>query len=118
MPKGQRNNYYWTSYKGFEDSLTDLHLSKKKWIPCNQKATDNYASCIAVGYLINRFPNVSLDHFLKRRGIKVNQKEIALSEFIQFLWRSNIRVKDSKEKIFAFVPSKQLYDSFLDWRGY
>lgn len=118
MPKGQRNKYYWTSYKGFEDSLTDLHLSKKKWIPCNQKATDNYASCIAVGYLINRFPNVSLDHFLKRRGIKVKQKEIALSEFIQFLWRSNIRIKDSKEKIFAFVPSKQLYDSFLDWRGY
>ena len=118
MPKGQRNKYYWTSYKGFEDSLTDFHLSKKKWIPCNQKATDSYASCIAVGYLINRFPNTSLDHFLKRRGIKVNQEEIALSEFIQFLWRSNIRVKNSKEKIFAFVPSKQLYDSFLDWRGY
>ena len=118
MPKGQRDNYYWTSYKGFEDCLADSHLSKKKWVPCNKKATDNYASCTAVGYLINRFPNVSLDHFLKRRGIKVNQKEIALSEFIQFLWRSNIRKKDSNEKIFAFVPSKQLYDSFLEWRGY
>ncbi len=118
VPKGKGNKYYWTCYKGFEDMVTGKKLSKKKWVACNIRATDDYSDCYTVGYLVNRFPNVSLEHFLSRRGINVNQKEIALSEFIQFLWRSNIRIKDSKEKVFAFVPSKELYDSFISWRGY
>lgn len=118
VPKDKRSKYYWTCYKGFEECLVDKNLSKRKWIPCNQKATDDYADCFVIGYLVNRFPNVNLKHFLNRRGIEINQKEVALSEFIQFLWRSNIRKKDSKENVYAFVPSKDLYNSFIKWRGY
>ena len=53
---------------------------------------------------------------LKAKGIELDEEELALSEFIQFLWRSNIRVKDSKTNIYVFIAAHALFNDFNKWR--
>lgn len=112
-----KKRYFWTCYKGFENSLRDSKsLSERKWVPCNLKATNDYSEYQIVGYFINRFTNVNLKAFLKAKGIELDEEELALSEFIQFLWRSNIRVKDSKTNIYVFIAAHALFNDFNKWR--
>ena len=47
--------------------------------------------------------------------IKLNNDIYALSELIQFIWRSNIRVKDSNKKIYVWVPDKRMKGLLIDF---
>lgn len=107
-------DYYWTCYKGFDKALSDKNLAVSRWEPCNLKATNRLSHCCVVGYFINLFANVNIKGFFKSKGIAVNEKELALSNLIQYVWRSNIRTNDNKE-VYVFIAAGDLLNNFKDW---
>lgn len=110
-----KKNYYWTCYKGYETILADQrHLVKSRWHPCNLKATNSLTDRRIIGYFVNRFANVNIKGFLRSRNIPINEQELALSELIQFVWRSNIRTTDSNT-VYVFIASGVLLGNFQDW---
>ena len=54
----------------------------------------------------------TLKHFFEVEGIKVDEDAYALSELIQFIYRSAIR--DGKP-ITVYIPSKRMRELFMDW---
>lgn len=107
-------DYYWTCYKGFDKSFSDKHLAANRWEPCNLKATNRLSHCCVVGYFINLFANVNIKGFFKSKDIAVNDMELALSNLIQYVWRSNIRTNNNKE-VYLFVAAGNLLNDFKDW---
>lgn len=115
LPKKDKGKYFWTCYKGYEKFFTyDRNISKKRWRPCNLKATNELTDCCLVGYFVHRFAHVKVKNFLYSKGVAVDERALALSELIQFVWRSNIRTKEEK-KVVVFIPSFELLKDFKDW---
>ena len=56
--------------------------------------------------------NPFLVNFFSKRGIKVSQDEYALSEMIQWIWRSAIR---NDEKIYIYIPSERMRNLLKNW---
>ena len=68
-----------------------------------------------MAYLCNRYFDVTCVNFLKQRAKAENNPKLAfhndvyaLSEFVQFIWRSNVRVKDAKQPVYVWVPDKRM----------
>lgn len=86
-----------------------------RFIPHNARATNKYASCRAVAYLINRFMNKEKMSFFQDNGVKVDEDLYALSELVQWLWRSRIR---NGEPIHAYIPSERMRELLDKWARY
>lgn len=84
----------------------------KSFLSCNAKGTNEYRDRTAAAYTINLFPNTAVRNFLKKNGIFFNQDMYALSEMIQWIWRTAIR--DGKE-IYIYIPSKRMRTLLTKW---
>ena len=56
--------------------------------------------------------NTSIYNFLKANEIEIDQNMFALSEMLQWIWRSAIR--DGKE-IWIYIPSKRMRTLLENW---
>ena len=74
----------------------------KSFLSCNARATNAYSDRIAVAYMCNIFFNPILKSFFEQKGVRVEEDKWALSEMLQFLFRSGIR---KGEEIKAYIPS-------------
>jgi hypothetical protein len=101
----------WTTYKEYKNVVKGKGYVKA-FVPMNMRATNNYKNTTAVAYIANRYMNPYLKNFFKNEGIAVDEDSYALSELIQFIYRSAIR--DGKP-ITVYVPSKRMRDLLLDW---
>lgn len=89
------------------------------FVACNARATNDYDDRQIVAYLVNRFYNPMIkDWFRNVHKIKLDEKRYALSEMIQWIWRSAIRnanLPPEKRKIYAYVPSKRMRELLCRW---
>lgn len=97
----------------------DVALNKLRcFVSCNAKATNDYDDRNMLAYLINRFYNPMIKRMFKEKyNIILNEERYALSEMIQWIWRSSIRRSDVSEQIDIYIPSKRmrtLYEKWLD----
>ena len=111
------------AYKDLVQSNGNYYPSLKRFLPCNTKATNDYSNCTGVAYLCNRFFDVTCTNFLAQRAqeendprLKFNNDNYALSELLQFIWRSNLRVKDSDKPVYVWVPDKRMRKLLQDFR--
>jgi hypothetical protein len=65
-----------------------------------------------MAYLCNVFPNPVIRQYLNGRNIKVNSDLYALSEMLQWIWRSQIRRYDP---IHLFIPSERMRSLLYLW---
>ena len=107
----------WTCYKSTAKTLSGKEVSVKRWLAYNTRATNDYMDCTVVGFLCDRYPNINVDNFFKQQGITLDKDYMALSDLIQFVWRSAIRDKDNKEQVHVFIPSYRMRMLFLKWIG-
>ena len=116
IPAEYRKGYFWTTFKAYKEAVvkTTKKITTKKFVSCNAKATNAYSGCHVVGVFMQRFLNVPIKQFLSAQGIKVNEEEYALSELLQFVWRSNIRTEDTAP-VYVFIGSKDLYARLSAW---
>lgn len=95
----------WTCFADDEKILRSKGASKTNWLACNARAVNKYGDRTHVCYPVNRFVDPFYDDFFSKRGFTINQDEFALSEMIQFLWRSAIR---NDQEITVYIPSERM----------
>ena len=84
----------------------------KSFETCNCRATNKYRERDTIAYLINRYNSPAIINFFKDRGAEVDEDAFALSELLQFIWRSCIR--DGKP-INVYIPSKRMRNLLKVW---
>ncbi len=103
----------WTTFKTDRDKVVATRgRFKNEFLPMNIRATNEYREATAVAYLVNRFCDPNITKFFAEKGIHIDNEAFALSEMLQFIWRSAIR--DNKP-ITLYIPSKRMRDLLVNW---
>lgn len=103
----------WTVKEDYKDILCTDGL-KDRFVAMNARATNEYSNVKGCIYLVNRYMIPNIYKFFSKRGIQVNQELFALSELLQWLFRSAIR---NGEPIDVYIPSSRmrgLLERYLD----
>ncbi|PAD19125.1 DEAD/DEAH box helicase family protein [Shouchella clausii] len=110
----KKADVYISTLKEVEEKLAPRGF-KQCFIPHNARATNEYADRRAVAYLLNRFINRDKAAFFQDKHISVNEELYALSELVQWLWRSRIR---NGKPIDAYIPSERMRNLLDAWASY
>lgn len=115
--KAKSKDVLWTTFLGDKEKFRKAlqskgYQSKKCFAPINSRATNEYGNRKYVAYTVNRYLNPYLKNFFISKGIEVNEDTYALSEMLQFIFRSAIR---KNEKITIYIPSKRMRDMLINW---
>lgn len=103
----------WTTFQDFKSRLTGDGYTKG-FLACNARATNQYRQRSTAAYLINRYINPVVKNFFATHGIVTDDEGYALSEMIQWIWRSAIR--DGKQ-INIYIPSRRMRNLLYGWLG-
>ena len=109
--KAKSNTILWTTDKDQQSCLKGKGYTKG-FIPCKLRATNDYVDRYNLAYCVNIFNQPFIDNFFNSKGIKINQDMYALSELIQWLWRSRIR---RYEPINIYIPSSRMRELLQSW---
>lgn len=101
----------WTTFKSYKNILSGGGYAKG-FLSCNARATNAYRECTSLAYVINRYLNSIVKTFFLQQGVRVEEDYYALSELIQWTWRSAIR--DGNE-INLYIPSKRMRELLINW---
>ncbi|QGH73796.1 hypothetical protein [Vibrio phage vB_VhaM_VH-8] len=85
---------------------------EKVWIATQTRATNDYAHKTHLVHAFNRYPNTSIQSYLQDYGQGVDADIFALSELVQWVWRSAIR---NGEPITLCIVSKRMRKLFDKW---
>lgn len=110
---GAANRRLWTTFKEHEKWLYgDRNRYSTSFLPLNARATNARKDADSVAYLVNRFVNPNISKFFTTKGIEIDSDKFALSEMLQFIWRSAIR--EGKE-IQLYMPSRRMRELLKNW---
>lgn len=101
----------WTTLKKAREHLKAAGYSKG-FIPLNAKATNAYADKTSLAYVANVYYQTVIKQFFVSKGMIVYEDLYALSEMVQWVFRSAIR---NGQPINIFIPSPRMRRLFLDW---
>lgn len=101
----------WTTLKKAQSHLKGPGYSRG-FIPLNAKATNQYADKTTLAYIANVFYQTVIKQFFQSKGMIVYEDLYALSEMVQWVFRSAIR---NGQPIKLFIPSPRMRGLFLDW---
>jgi hypothetical protein len=79
---------------------------------CNMRATSKHRHRMYLAYCINVFMNPYYKKYFDTMGATVDEDKYALSEMVQWVWRSAIR--DGKA-IWIYIPSKRMRTLLTNW---
>ncbi len=103
----------WTTFKSDAAKILGANgRFKSEFLPMNIRATNEYREATSVAYLVNRFCDPNITKFFAQRDIHIDHEAFALSEMLQFVWRSAIR--DNKP-ITLYIPSRRMRELLLNW---
>lgn len=101
----------WTCFKMNQKQLKGKGYTKG-FVPCNARATNEFSHKTSVAYPLNRFIKPHYKKFFSQYDIKLNDDLVALSDLIQFIWRSQIR---NNKPINLYIPSARTRELFIEW---
>lgn len=103
--------FMWTVYKKYWETVADKNL-QKTFVPMNQRAINSYRDCQYLAYGVNRYVLPDSYNYFFHEGFQLDIRKWALSEMIQWIWRSAIR--DGKD-IWIYIPSSRMRGLLEDW---
>ncbi|WP_444559021.1 hypothetical protein ACT00Z_11400 [Bacillus stercoris] len=110
--KSSSDEAMWTTYSEHKNKIKGNGYTKG-FVSCNARATNEFKHKKHLAYTINRYVNTILYSYFKNKyNITIDQDLFALSELVQWIWRSGIR--DGKE-ITLFIPSLRMRKLLLEW---
>lgn len=101
----------WTVYEKREAWLKGKGYTKG-FTACNLRATSEYRDRKYLAYCINLFMNPFYKKYFVSQGVDVDEDKYALSELVQWIFRSAIR--DGKE-VWIYIPSKRMRTLLVNW---
>lgn len=109
--KCSAKDFIWTSYKKNRKDLSDKNIASR-YVRSNARAENTWSNCHYLAYTIGKFQNPTCINFFKARGYTIDVKKWALSEMIQWIWRSAIRNGD---EIHMYIPSRRMRTMLYAW---
>ena len=107
-PVGDR---MWTTFKDAKQYLTGKGYTNS-FVSYNLRASNNYKGRTHIAYCVNVYFNPFLKNYFLEQGVEVREDAYALSEMVQFLWRSAIR--EGKD-IWVYIPSSRMRRILTNW---
>lgn len=109
-------DWLWTRYKTRETESPKLRgeVARQAFCACNATAINEYRHKQSVAYCVNVFENPITYNWFKKQGVTLDQEALALSQMLQWVWRSAIR---EKKAIKIYIPSRrmrELFEYFLE----
>lgn len=101
----------WTTYKEYRPKLTGAGYAKG-FIPCNAKATNDHRQRASLAFLCNIHYNPYIAGYFEDQGIALHGDLFALSEMLQWIWRSRIR---DGLPINLLLPSERMRGLLDEW---
>ena len=86
-------------------------LSEATWVANTTRGTNDYANCSHLIYLYDQHPNQYLTRWLGD-GSREFSDQYALTELVQWVWRSRIR---KGEPITLYLPCSRMRELFEEW---
>lgn len=111
--RGKSEENMWTTLKTAREQLKGDGYSKG-FVELNARATNKYKHKKNLAYVYNRYLNPIEAGFFKKYGIEVNEDLYALSELLQWTFRSAIR---EGEEINIYLPSERMRKLLKDYLG-
>jgi hypothetical protein len=105
------DNAMYTIYKKYQKRYK-INSYMTSYVPCNSRATNAYSNRTFLAYLVNVFDNPYVVKWFMQQGVEVSQEQFALSQLLQWIWRSAIR---NMQPINIYIPSERMRTLFLDW---
>lgn len=102
----------WTCFKDYKQKVSGKGYSRG-FIPINARATNNYSNKQDLAYLANVYLNPNVKNFFVSKGISADEDQYALSELIQWIFRSQIR---KQLPVNIYIPSKRMRTLLNDWK--
>ena len=109
--KSSSDDNMWTVYKAAKPALSGKGYTKG-FFSVNASATNEFREKKNLAYCANIFFNPYLKNFFIGKGVNVLEETYALSELVQWIWRSTIR--DGNE-ICLYIPSSRMRNLLIDW---
>lgn len=103
--------HMWTTFKEYKSTLKGKGFTKG-FVPCNSRATNQYSNKTNCAYVLNRYLNPFYKNFFNQRNIEIDEDKFALSEMLQWIWRSAIR---NNESINLYIPSERMRSLLIDF---
>lgn len=106
--KANKDTALWRTVKGEKKRIQNKvqpQSYKNAFLEMTARATNDYDEKHHLAYLVNRFMNPIQMRFFEQYGVAINQEVWALSEMIQWIWRSRIR---KGESINIYIPSSRM----------
>lgn len=110
---GKSNDNLWTTKKLFKNRLQDKGYTKG-FIPWTTRATNEYQDIHNLAFAYNLYMKPFEKQFFEDAGVKVNEDLLALSDLLQWIWRSAIR-KQKPEPINIYIPSLRMRTLLNQW---
>ena len=122
--KTTKDKFLWTCKKGNSEkrksngTINKRSISHKElnvdetYLYCGAKATNDYAHKDLLVHAYNRYSNVTVKSYLQDYGSPVAEDTAALSELIQWVWRSAIR---NDQPIDLYFLSERMETLFVEW---
>lgn len=104
----------WTTFAAHRETVGKKNY-KKSFLACNAKATNEYKDKTVLAYLVNRYRNPFFVRLFDRYGIRTNNDMFALSEMLQWLWRSALR---EGKPVTLYIPSSRMRGLLTKWLDY
>lgn len=109
--KSPSHKNIWTTFKDYQSLVSGQGYSKG-FVSSNMRATNEYMDRDCIAYLVNKYFNPYIKNFFKTNGVEVDEDGYALSEMLQFIWRSAIR---RGQLINIYIPSKRMRFLLASW---
>lgn len=109
--KAKKGDRLWTSLKNLVRPVGENRY-RDEWLPFNTKATNKYGHVHNLAYLMNLYAQPFIVHASNKKGYPIDQDMYALSEMVQWIWRSAIR---NGEEINIYIPSSRMRQLLIDW---
>lgn len=84
----------------------------KAFLPCNCRSVNEYADRRCLAYCLNVFVNPIILNYFLYYNVYLNEDSYALTEMLQWIWRSGIR---NGESINIYIPSARMRNLLEIW---
>lgn len=111
--KGKSKLNMWTTFQDYRITLQGKGYTKG-FVSCNARATNDFKEKTNLVYLCNRYYNPIIKQFFIDKKVTINEDIWALSELIQWMFRSAIR---ENKPINIYIPSERMRNLLLEWLG-
>ena len=101
----------WTVFKKYQPILKGKGYTEGH-VAVNARATNDYRHKRNLAYMVNIYFNPIYKKFFEQKNIEMFEDEYALSEMVQWIWRSAIR---EGNEIWIYIPSNRMRTILKKW---